>query len=42
MFYKQEELCQQLVEEHGYLKGKVLPDGSLAFIQQLAFTRAVS
>lgn len=41
MMREQEKLCQQLVEEHGYLKGKVLPDGSLAFIQQLAFTRAI-
>ena len=34
-------LCKWLVEDNGYLAAKVLPDGSVAGLLNLIFTRAI-
>ncbi|TXG99942.1 MAG: hypothetical protein E6R08_00480 [Nevskiaceae bacterium] len=34
-------LCEQLVSDFGAIRGRVLPDGSIALIGDLLFTRAI-
>lgn len=36
-----QELCSAIVQDNGYLAGRVLPDGSIAFLCELIFTRAI-
>lgn len=36
-----EELAQSLKDENDYLDVKVLPDGSIAILMELLFTRAI-
>jgi len=36
-----EEIAKSIKDENGYLDARVLPDGSIALLVELAFTRAI-
>jgi hypothetical protein len=37
----EQELCDRIVQENGYIAGRVLPDGSIAILHDLITTRSI-